>query len=239
MTMTLVSRRQVLQAGAMGGLNLAIPGMVAARVNADRPLGSGAAPKSCIFLWLCGGPSHLDTWDLKPEAPEGIRGPYRPSATAVPGLRLCELHTRLAPLAGHFAVVRSMTHVGNISNHFDAMHHCLSGQAGAPDDAPYIGSVLSHARPSRRNVASYFWLLNPGRASVFISAFIGTGGHLGARHAPVFVGTPGNHPAMPNYQGPDELFAPADPVCMEDRRQLLGKLNAAESAGEHNYLTQD
>src|SRR5436305_3287299 len=239
MTMTLVSRREVLQAGAIGGLNLAIPGMVAARVNPDRPLGSGAAPKSCIFLWLCGGPSHLDTWDLKPEAPEGIRGPYKPSDTAVPGLRLSELHTRLAPLANRIAVIRSMRHVGNISNHFDAMHHCLSGQAGAPDDAPYIGSVLSKVRPSPSNVASYFWLLNPGRASVFISAFLGTGGFLGARHAPMFIGTPNNHPAMPSFRGPAELFGPVDPAAMEGRRQLLGRLNATKGPRDGDRLRQD
>lgn len=239
MTRNLVSRRRLLQAGAVGGLNLALPGLVAARVDADRPLGSGAAEKSCIFLWLCGGPSHLDTWDLKPEAPEGIRGPYRPIATAVPGLHLSELHTRLAPLANHFAVIRSMRHVGNISNHFDAMHHCLAGQAGAPDDAPYIGSVLSTVRPSRANVASYFWLLNPGRASVFISAFLGSGGFLGARHAPVFIGTAGNHPAMPDFRGADELFAPADPVRMESRRQLLGRLDAGRAGGDPHRLTRE
>src|SRR2546429_2781414 len=188
MTETLVSRRQMLQGGALAGLNLAaIPGVVAARVNPGQSLGRGAAEKSCIFLWLCGGPSHLDTWDLKPDAPEGIRGPYKPIATAVPGLHLSELHTRLAPLAKHFAVVRSMMHVGNISNHFDALHHCLSGQAAAPDDTPYIGSVLSHVRPNRRNIASYFWLLNPGRANVFISEFIGTRGYPRGRHAPLFV----------------------------------------------------
>jgi hypothetical protein len=239
MTKTLLSRRQLLQAGAAGGLSLAVPGLVAARVDADRPLGRGAAEKSCILLWLCGGPSHLDTWDLKPDAPDGIRGPYRPIATAVPGLRLCELHTRLAPLAGHFAVVRSMRHVGNISNHFDAMHHCLTGQAGAPNDAPYVGSILSKVRPSRHNIASYFWLLNPGRASVFISAFIGTGGYLGARHAPVFVGSPANHPAMPNFRGSDELFAPADPARMEGRRQLLVRLDATGGAGDRDRLRQE
>src|SRR5947199_8086564 len=222
MTETLVSRRQMLQAGALAGLNLAaIPGMVAARMNPGQPLGRGAAPKSCIVLWLCGGPSHLDTWDLKPDAPEGIRGPYKPIATSVPGMRISELHTRLAPLAKHIAVIRTMMHVGNINNHFDAMHHCLAGQAAAPNDAPYIGSVLSSVRPNRRNIASYFWLLNPGRASVFSSALIGTGGYLGARHAPLFVGTPNNHPAMPDYRGPDELFNQADPARMEDRRQLL------------------
>jgi len=236
---TLVSRRQMLQVGALGGLNLAAPGPVTARVDEGRPLGRGAAPKSCIFVWLCGGPSHLDTWDLKPDAPEGIRGPYKPIATSVPGLQLSELHTRLAPLAGQFAVIRSMMHVGNISNHFDAMHHCLTGQAGAPNDAPYIGSVLSHVRPNRRDIASYFWLLNPGKASVFISAFIGTGGFLGLRHAPMFVGTPNNHPAMPNFRGLGELFAPADPVRMGERHQLLGSLEATRSEGTHVRLEQE
>jgi hypothetical protein len=239
MTKKLVSRRQLLRAGAAGGLSLALPGLVTAQVDAERPLGREAAEKSLILVWLCGGPSHLDTWDLKPEAPEGIRGPYRPIATTVPGLRLCELHTRLAPLANHFAVIRSMMHVGNISNHFDAMHHCLTGQAGAPDDTPYIGSVLSQVRPSRNNVASYFWLLNPGRASVFISAFIATGGYLGSRHAPLFVGTPNNHPGMPQFRAPDELFSPADPARLEDRRQLLARLTTTKSAGDGNRLTQD
>ncbi len=234
MSVTIVSRRQMLRAGAIGGLSLATPGLVAARVDPTRSLGSGAAEKSCILLWLCGGPSHLDTWDLKPDAPDGIRGPYKPAATAVPGLRISELHAKMAPLAKHFAVVRSMHHVGNISNHFDAMHHCLTGQAGAPNDAPYIGSILSQVRPTRRNVASYFWLMNPGRASVFISAFIGTGGYLGLRHAPVFVGSQNNHPAMPTYRGPDELFAPADPVRMEDRQRLLARLEATTESRERD-----
>ena len=89
MTKTLLSRRQMLQAGARGGLGLALPGPV----DVNRSLGNEAAEKSRIFLGLCGGPSHPDTWDLKPDAPEGIRSPYKPIATRVPGLRLSELHT--------------------------------------------------------------------------------------------------------------------------------------------------
>jgi hypothetical protein len=235
----LLSRRRLLQAGGIGAMNLAWPGLVSARVEANRTLGQGAARKSCIFLWLCGGPSHLDTWDLKPNAPKEIRGPYKPAATSVPGMRISELHTRLAPLAKHIAVINSMMHVGNISNHFDAMHHCLAGQAAAPDDAPYIGSILSKVRPSRRNIASYFWLLNPGRANVFISAFLGTGGYLGARHAPMFIGTPNNHPAMANFRGPDELFAPVDPATMKGRQQLLARLNEVKKSGDGNRLRQD
>ena len=147
----LMTRRRLLQAGGIGALSLASPGMVAASVNANRGLRDGAAEKSCIFVLLCGGPSHLDTWDLKPDAPDEIRGPYQPIATTVPGMRISELHTRLADAdASTSRLIRSMTHVGNISNHFDAMHHCLSGQAGAPADSPYIGSILSQgpAQPS-------------------------------------------------------------------------------------------
>jgi len=110
--------------------------MVSASVEPDQPLGKEAAEKSCIFLWLCGGPSHLDTWDLKPNAPDGIRGPYRPIATRVPGMQFCELAPKLADVVQHFSIIRSMRHVGNISNHFDAMHHTLAGQAAASDDAP-------------------------------------------------------------------------------------------------------
>src|SRR6267154_6236782 len=93
---TLISRRRLLQAGGIGALTLGLPGTVAAAVDGNRGLGGGAAEKSCIFILLCGGPSHLDTWDLKPDAPDGIRGPYQPIASSVPGLRLSELHPRLA-----------------------------------------------------------------------------------------------------------------------------------------------
>src|SRR5450432_3914162 len=118
---TPISRRRFLQAGGVGALTLGLPGTVTASVDANRGLGV-AAEKSCIFVLLCGGPSHLDTWDLKPEAPDDIRGPYRPIASTVPGMRISELNTRLSTMTQHFSLIRSMTHVGNISNHFDAMH---------------------------------------------------------------------------------------------------------------------
>ena len=132
---SMISRRQILQAAGVSSLPLGLPGMVAAGVDPKRGLGKGAAKKSCIFILCCGGPSHLDTWDLKPEAPDTIRGPYQPIPTKVPGMQINEMHTRLAKLTDHIALIRSMSHVGNISNHFDAMHHLLSGQAQAPLDA--------------------------------------------------------------------------------------------------------
>jgi hypothetical protein len=227
-----LSRRQLLQAGGIGALTLGLPGTVAARVDADRPLPGVAAEKSCIFLLLCGGPSHLDTWDLKPDAPEGIRGPYKPTATAVPGMRLSELHPRLATLTRHFSLIRSLHHVGNISNHFDAMHHLLSGQAGAPADSPYLGSILSRVRPNPRNVANYVWLIRCVGDPVFCAPNIGTGGHLGAQHSPLFIGSAANHPAMPGFRGPDDLFGPADPNRMQGRRRLLDGLDPDTAGSE-------
>jgi hypothetical protein len=226
-----ISRRQLLQAGGIGALTLAAPGMVAARLDAERSFRGIAAEKSCIFLLLCGGPSHLDTWDLKPAAPEGIRGPYRPIATAVPGMQLSELHPRLATLTQHFSLIRSMTHVGNISNHFDAMHHLLSGQAGAPADAPYLGSILSRVRPNEHNVANYVWLIRCVGDPVFCAPNIGTGGHLGALHSPLFVGSATNHPALPHFRGPDDLFGPVEPERLRGRRPLLDRLDPVTDDG--------
>ncbi|HUE16824.1 MAG TPA: DUF1501 domain-containing protein [Planctomycetaceae bacterium] len=236
---TLISRRRLLQAGGIGALTVGLPGTVLAGVQGNRRLGGGAAEKSCIFVLLCGGPSHLDTWDLKPEAPAEIRGPYQPIATTVPGMRISELHPRLAGLTRHFSLIRSMSHVGNISNHFDAMHHCLSGQANAPADSPYIGSILAKVRPSQRSIASYVWLIKCVGDPVFCAPNIGTGGHLGMMYSPLFVGSATNHPAMPNFKAPDELYPAVPPERMQERRRLLGGLNSAEGAGLENRVLKD
>ncbi|MEX1098595.1 MAG: DUF1501 domain-containing protein [Planctomycetales bacterium] len=226
-----IARRRLLQAGGLGALHLGIPGIVAARGTVDPDGRPGATEKSCIFLLLCGGPSHLDTWDLKPDAPGEIRGPYMPIATAVPGMQLCELHTRLAKLTGKFCLIRSMKHAGNISNHFDAMHNCLSGQSsGPPADLPYLGSVVAKFRPSRRNVVSYAWLIKCVGPAVFCAPHIGTAGSLGAVYAPVFVGSADNHPAMPDFK-PPSIYDVARPDRLQERRQLLNSLESAAGPG--------
>src|SRR4051794_4420987 len=216
-----------------------MPGMVAAGVNSDRGLGGGAAEKSCIFVLLCGGPSHLDTWDLKPEAPEDIRGPYRPIATGVPGMRISELNRPLAKQAQDFSLIRSMTHVGNISNHFDAMHHLLSGHANAPADAPYLGSILTRARPVERQIANYVWLIRCVGDPVFCAPNIGSGGHLGAQYAPLFVGAANNHPAMPDFRAPDTLQPVAEPDRLERRRRLLAALEPKAGVAAHDPAARD
>lgn len=227
----MISRRRLLQMGGLGMLGL--PGVVMARDDGSQRV--GAAERSCIFILLCGGPSHLDSWDLKPDAPAEIRGPYNPVATTVPGMRISELHPRLAKLTDHFCLIRSMNHPGAISNHFDAMHNCLSGQERPGADAPYIGSLLAKLRPSRRNFANYVWLIKCVGDPVFCAPNIGTGGSLGAPYAPLFVGTAENNPSSPNFKPPD-VFTPEDPERLLGRRHLLDSLG--QPAGERHPATQ-
>src|SRR5262249_4739551 len=109
----------------------------------------------CILIYLFGGVSQLDVWDLKPEAPDGIRGEFRPIATSVAGIRLTEHLPRLARLAHHPAILPSMAHRDN--NHGPSAPARLTGRQPrtvgegvppAPEDYPYYGSILTQVRPA-------------------------------------------------------------------------------------------
>ncbi len=232
-----VNRRQALITAGMGALSLGMPGAVLGRDKLDAGGNAVAAEKSCIFILLCGGPSHVDTWDMKPQAPDTIRGPYRPIATKVPGMRINEMHTRLATLADEFTLINSMTHPGGIANHFDAMHNLLSGQSvkrvqqGVSDDQPYLGSFVAKHKPSKRNIVSNAWLIKCVGRPVFCAPNIGIGGYLGSAYAPVFVGSAQNHPAMDDFK-PPEIYDLGDPVRLARRRGLLADL-------ESRALSQD
>ena len=104
-----MTRRALLQAGAISALGLSLPEALRVRAAAA-PIQS---PRSMILLWLWGGPSQLDTFDMKPGAPLEYRGPYRPVATNVPGIEICELLPRLARCADKYSIVRSLRHVGS------------------------------------------------------------------------------------------------------------------------------
>ncbi len=232
-----LNRRQAFVAGGLGALSLGMPGVVMGSDKLDAGGNAVAAEKSCIFVLLCGGLSHVDTWDMKPDAPDTIRGPYQSISTKVPGIRLNEMHTQLANLTDQFTLINSMTHPGAISNHFDAMHNLLSGQAakrvveGVPDDQPYLGSFIAKHKPSKRNIVSNAWLIKCVGAPVFCAPNISLGGYLGSAYAPVFVGSEKNHPAMDNFT-PPEIYDLGDPARLAIRRELLGKI-------ESNVLAQD
>lgn len=225
-----LSRRQLIQAGGIGALNFNVPGMVIGRDKTNKEGNAVASKKSCIFVLLCGGPSQLDTWDLKPDAPSEYRGPYKPIRTKVPGMQLNEMHTELAKITDQVCLIRSVTHPGGISNHFDAMHNLLSGQSekrvkqGVPDDSPYIGSVVAKNLPSSRNLVSNAWLIKCVGPPVFCAPNLATGGYLGSPYAPVFIGSANNHPAMENFE-PPKVYETTDPARFNHRKHLLGQLD--------------
>jgi len=226
-----LNRRQALIASGLGMLTLGMPGAVMGSDKIDASGKAVASDKSCIFVLLCGGPSHVDTWDMKPEAPLEYRGPYQPIATRVPGMLLNEMHTRLATLTDHFTLINSMAHPGAISNHFDAMHNLLSGQSekrvqeGVPDSQPYLSSFIAKHKPSTRNFVSNAWLIKCVGPPVFCAPNLGIGGYLGSAYAPVFVGAADNHPAMSDFK-PPSIYDAYDEKRFEERKSLISRLES-------------
>jgi uncharacterized protein (DUF1501 family) len=153
-----VTRRELLQVGYSGLLGLGLPTLLAGRSLAgsanQRQNPNNRRAKSVILIFLTGAPSHLDTFDLKPEAPLEVRGSFKPIATRAPGVQLCEHLPRLAARADKFAIIRSMTH--GLPSHEHATHMVLTGIDKMPpgsshmasrNDWPCFASGLDYLRP--------------------------------------------------------------------------------------------
>ncbi|QDU40516.1 hypothetical protein Mal4_48740 [Maioricimonas rarisocia] len=148
------SRRTVLQAGGAGLLGLSLPRALAAEELASA---TGGRAKSVIFLFLFGGPSQLETFDMKPDAPDTIRGPFQPITSRTPGLRICEHLPKTANVSDRFCVIRTMSHTYN--DHSGGGHYIQTGHrwdvpigAGfnaTPRDWPSIGSVVEYLGQQR------------------------------------------------------------------------------------------
>jgi hypothetical protein len=141
-----LSRRELLQAGGAGLFGLNLPKLLAAEQS--QPDGRARA-KSVIFLFLFGGPSQLETFDLKPDAPSKIRGPYKPIASRTPGLLLSEKLPRCAAVSDKFAVIKTVGH--DFNDHSGGGHYVQTGHRWhvpigsgfnvTPQDWPSMGSV--------------------------------------------------------------------------------------------------
>jgi hypothetical protein len=227
-----LGRRRLLQIGGLGclGLNLArLFELEEAKAISAMPRSSERI-QSCILLFYYGGPSHLDTWDLKPDAPREVRGTFRPIATRVPGLRICEHLPRCARILDKLALIRSMHHP--MRNHNAAAVEALCGRSPLKGDLelladdtnsfPCYGSVLSSLRPSRRGIPTHVAL--PHVMTNVVTLPGQTAGFLGAVYNPFQVSRDPNEPGF----RVDELELPADVALarLEDRRSLLALLEA-------------
>jgi hypothetical protein len=234
----LAGRREFLGVG--GGLSVVglLPPDLARAGNAPAGPGQGGA-RSCILIYLLGGPPHLDMWDLKPDAPAEVRGPFRPIPTRVPGVRVCEHLPRLAGLAGHYALVRSVSH--NNHNHTPMIYYTLTGrpvERPAEDndvrppqrtDFPHLGAVLARFKAAPRALPGYVAVPELAVRSSTRGEFKrtrsllrgGGGGFLGPLVDPLPVnGDPGTADATPALG----LAPGVSPERLERREALLAVL---------------
>jgi hypothetical protein len=220
-TASRLRRRDFLRLGALAPLGIT---WAAHRPRASHGASAGAPParaQSCILVWLDGGPSHLDTFDLKPEAPAEVRGPFAPIPTSVAGIQLSELLPETARLMHHLAVIRSMT--SPLGEHNLGAHYLLTGYQPTPVlEYPSHGSVVSHLRKATDAYSGNL----PGNIavphySVGGSTFRGSG-YLPAGTAPFSIGS---DPARPNFRVADLDFYPGvDRRRVDRRRQFVQSL---------------
>ncbi|WP_010584651.1 DUF1501 domain-containing protein [Schlesneria paludicola] len=203
-----VSRRKLLQLGSLGlgGMGLTLPRLLASDATGGQRLGPSLAD-NCILLFLNGGPSHLDMWDMKPNAPEGIRGEFQPIATSVVDYQMCEHLPRLARQAHLATIVRSMNHTVN-NSHAAAVYASLTGhdrgeQGGGTKstDHPSLGSIMARLRPTAANVVPHVclpYMTKEGAGGPPQPGFFG--GFLGSSLDPLFVL---KDPNAPDFRVPE------------------------------------
>ena len=218
------TRRDFLQVGlsSLGGLTL--PQLLNLRAEAlDNP-GKTANDTRCILVWLDGGPSHYETFDPKPEAPDGIRGEFGTVKTSVPGVHFCELVPQLAKSLDKYTVVRSIAHKQN--NHDAGNHYLMTGRpTPVPEGCgahvtfhPSLGSVVCKERNLRNGLPGYVSMPRMSRS--------GGPNFLGAPYAPFVLSNDPNSSSFKvrDVSIPDVI---ADPRA-ENRRELRATLDNLE-----------
>jgi hypothetical protein len=222
----LIGRRRLLQLGGLGSLS--IPGLFRALEAQGAPLRSAALPpiRSCILIFNYGGPSHLETWDLKPDAPAEVRGEFQPISTSLPGLTVCEHLPHMAQQMHKVAVIRSMSHL--MRAHDSACTETFTGRTPARGDgenfaapeeslaAPGHGAILTRVRRKRAvelpHAVLPFFIRNlfppPGQGA----------GFLGPAYAPFLIN---GDPRKLTYNA--ELLRLADGMTRDrlDRREAI------------------
>ena len=169
------SRRELLRAGMLSAVGVSLADLL--RVEAAGEVSEKAPARSTILLWLWGGPSHLDSFDLKPHAPVEYRGPYAPIASSVPGFDVCELLPKLAARAHKYSVIRSLR--GTSNDHGIAGTIGLTGSSSGA--ASLSGQVLSGAlHPTHGSIVS-----KVSSGSTTMPKFLTLGGHLHQGKRPI------------------------------------------------------
>jgi hypothetical protein len=241
------SRRTFLIASGLGFAGLHLPSLVAAR----RPdiKGRTKAAKSVILLWLSGGASHIDCWDLKPSAPVEYRGEFKPAASSARGVQLCEHLPQLSKQAHHLAVVNSLGHYNrgtndhhagyyyNLTGHApdQSFHQLLNNRKPLPSDWPFIGSVVAYKRQPHPYLPSLVTLPEKTGAPEYTrpGQFAA---RLGLAYDPVYVH--GEFAKPLDFVLPElSLHGEIDGRRLQSRRELLRVLDDSSRAVERTAST--
>jgi uncharacterized protein (DUF1501 family) len=230
------TRRDVLQAGSLGLLGLSLPSLLHSGLPASAAEAGGARKttrvKSCILLFLMGGPAQHSTWDPKPDAPVEVRGEFRPIATSVPGIQISELMPRLARQADRLCILRAVSTADNA--HSSSGYYMMTGRPhqpmnvenanpGAPNNWPFVGAIVQRLRPGT----------GPLPAAVRLPQRIfNTDGSVWPGQDAGFLGRTADpwlfrcEPASPQFRIPEfSLSADIPSARLEDRHTLLTKVN--------------
>ena len=223
-----IGRREFLRVGG-----LAIGGLSLADVAAARSSNKSSADTSVILIYCLGGPSHLETYDLKPDGPSNMRSVFAPIATRVPGISICELLPLHAKVADKFSLIRSMSHRINIHN--DGSIVVLTGKApSVPDETsqaksehPDFGMIAGHMRgPHPRSLPQY--------VSIPYAFHMTRPTYLGSGCQPFATGDVSQH----NYAPQQLSLRGMTPAGVDNRRRLLGELDHARSEIDRAAMTE-
>jgi hypothetical protein len=242
-----ISRREILRVGGLGFTGLLWSDLLRAaeqRRPSSRQRGSFGKAKACILIFNYGGPSHLDIWDLKPNAPREIRGEFQPAATNVPGIAITEHLPKLARIADRYAIIRSVNHRDN--DHAIGTYLALTGYShprndilgieppASPQDLPSLSSVMSKLRPADGRLFSYV-TLGDLRHFGHNDSMGQNAGCLGRAYDPFTIPfvrpmTSGN--GALDFTQVGTLWASVDAGRLDSRQRLMERITSAAPAME-------
>ena len=215
------SRRSFLQLGAAAMAGLTLPNWLSLQA-AGAIDEKKAKIRNCITLFLVGSPGHLDTWDMKPDAPEDIRGKFKPISTDVPGVQICEHFPRMARMMDKVALIRSL-HYSTGASHENGQRWMMTGHDfDASNKQPHMGSIISRLYGSKGDLP----------ASIVLPTGIGNTGtttphgqesaYLGSAHQPFILGS---DPARSDFKVADLEAPGGQELRVEARRKLLHEID--------------
>ncbi len=229
------SRRDFLHAGTLATLGLSLPNFLAQKAVADQGKDSDV---NCIMLFLVGAPSHIDTWDPKPKAPDEVRGPFKAIDTKVPGMRITEIFPKMAKHADKYSLIRSVYHTAAAVH--DTGHQLMqTGRLFSGGiEHPHAGCVLTYLKGQRGDVPGHVLLPRPiGRTGGNLPHGQ-SAGYLGKQHDPFVLNA---DPNDANFKVPDLLPPDYISSVRAERRQKMrdaveGELAAFEKNAKAKQL---